>query len=279
MVPEHLKKTIRSIYSKDSRKPIMKIGRNSIQFGSVVKLKKQNEISNKYAPKLARLIADDHRFVVSIYFKFNQPIISVRLLSTSDFMNQTKQLGLRLETDYGKYGNGKQVYVDQQKLWVIKKNCIKSFEYELSDTDKLWLFESQFSSYDYHPEPVKGILDSGALDLAFEEFLNLKEMHFSENEEIEKDLPELAKTYADWLTYDLIKERFKTWERTSENAEEYDYLARWIIYADLKFDNIEEKREYISNLVKNGIKDCSKDFLKKELRNDLRGYRYRQEEV
>ena len=104
-------------------------------------------------------------------------------------------------------------------------------------------------------------------------------MHFSENEEIEKDLPELAKTYADWLTYDLIKERFKTWERTSENAEEYDYLARWIIYADLKFDNIEEKREYISNLVKNGIKDCSKDFLKKELRNELRGYRYRQEKV
>lgn len=131
------------------KKPISTINKIPVTLGSVVYLKNQENISSIYDSRLKSLIDSSHRFAIMDKLDINDfkrllppsdiikkdNTIPICLLSTSKYLNEDKQLGIKLNGDYSKFGNGKSVYMDITNIFIIKPSCIKEVSYHLSPLD------------------------------------------------------------------------------------------------------------------------------------------------
>ena len=124
----------------------MKLKSKKIKFGTVVFLKNQTEIRDNYDNRLLKLVNARHRFVVGPNFGKRCQCVPVYLLSTSEFSNVVNRKGRLLTGNYGKFGNGKDVYVDLEKVWLIKKDNIKEIAYNLSKSDICLLIQTILDS-------------------------------------------------------------------------------------------------------------------------------------
>lgn len=112
--------------------PCCYVNNEPLYNGSAVFLKKDTEISGQYDWNLNRLIEQNHRFVIQIsMLKIGNPLV-VSLLSTSRFLNQEQELGIRLS---GNYHKNKYVYMDAKNSYVITPDCIKCLDYKLTQDD------------------------------------------------------------------------------------------------------------------------------------------------
>lgn len=123
------------IYIKLGDTSIVKVGKMKIKLGTAIFLKPQKDISKQYEPVLRRLIQENHRFVVVAHAGPKSQCIAVCLLSTSKYMNEEQRHGIKLEGNYKEYGNGKDVYMDCNDIWIIKTNCIDKIAYNLDKDD------------------------------------------------------------------------------------------------------------------------------------------------
>lgn len=124
----------------------MKLKGKKIKFGTVVFLKNQIDIKDKYDNRLLKLVNARHRFVVGPNFGKRCQCVPVYLLSTSEFSNVDNKKGRLLTGNYGKFGNGKSVYVDLEKVWLIKKDNIKEIAYNLLENDICLLIQNILDS-------------------------------------------------------------------------------------------------------------------------------------
>lgn len=191
---------LKRLQHKLSTKPILKINNNSIVFGSVVKLINQEDYTNTYDKQLKKLIDAGHRFVVGPNFGPKANGVPIHLLSTSIKANVKYKNGCKL---YGNYTDHDYVvFLDLNNVWIIKKNCIKSFEYNLINDDKLTLlysiYDKNFSLSNYK----LGVIDSGILQSDFEDYKKLRDLTIlSANDELRLQEDKRISKY--WLKCNL----------------------------------------------------------------------------
>ena len=243
---------IKRIQSSDV---VLKIKSKKIKFGSVVRLKSQSELGDKYKAKVKSLIGTGHRFVIGPTFDKNSVVVPIILLSTSSFANQEHEKGWKFTGNYGEYGNGKDVYVDCTHIYLIHKNCISSFEYQLEPMDIHYLqdmlmvhgntseidvgiynsiVQSKLNDYKYLFHSVS-ILDKGALEEDAPEKLQ-KEYLEEEAMTIIDKLPaeELAV-----LTKDILS------DMCTNTSNEIEALLRdYVMYFKEKYKDIDEATAY-----------------------------------
>lgn len=148
-------------------KPCIYINSKPAFIGNVIKLKAYNEISGAYDMALENLISENHRFVIIHHFGINRQTIAVCLLSTSAYLNETKELGIKLKGNYNKY---KDVYMDATRCWVIPSSCAKSIEYDLTESDKFRCIFNWVNNYAGTMKVYKGVADNENVNNQFEDY-------------------------------------------------------------------------------------------------------------
>lgn len=148
---------------------IVKVNKMKIKNGTVIFLKSEDEITRKYDPKLRSLINSGHRFVTLAHSGPKSQCIAIGLLSTSKYLNEKKELGIKLSGNYKEYGNGKDVYMDSvNNLWLIRTNCIKEIAYNLEEIDIGRVLDDHLY---YNSANLKiGIKEDGIINMNFPEF-------------------------------------------------------------------------------------------------------------
>lgn len=245
------------INSKDRKKPIIKLKNKGIKLGSVVFLKNQDDINEEYDSELKELINTHHRFAIGVYFGPKYNALAVHLLSTSEYVNEINRCGCKLRGDYSDYGNGKQVYLDLQKAFVIKKSCIANYEYDLITVDANLLEDNMFTSNGVQTIYVKGMFGSGVIDMEFDNYNSLNNCRYCQDIELDEIKFKIYKLLIEKLEYNKIS-KWILLESPSTIGEIYDIAKRLKIYADEHAVTLAEKNDIIKtqiyNLVYNTLK-------------------------
>ena len=198
--------------------PCCYVNNEPLYNGSAVFLKKDTEISGQYNWNLNRLIEQNHRFVIQIsMLKIGNPLV-VSLLSTSRFLNQEQELGIRLN---GNYHKNKYVYMDAKNSYVITPDCIKCLDYKLTQDDAskcATIVRSNTNNIILH----KGLLYNNEIDEAYDWF----NKNYYMNKFSEEDQKAINTLYvADFVkqqSYEAIKisltELKKKYPNTIKNA-------------------------------------------------------------
>ena len=238
--------------------PCCYVNNEPLYNGSAVFLKKDTEISGQYDWNLNRLIEQNHRFVIQIsMLKIGNPLV-VSLLSTSRFLNQEQELGIRLS---GNYHKNKYVYMDAKNSYVITPDCIKCLDYKLTQDDASKCATIvRSNSYDIILH--KGLLYNNKIDEAYNWFNKNYYMNkFSEEDQkaintlyvadfvkqqsyeaIKISLTELKKKYPN-----TIKEAYEVLTESQPNitGEEFDRQLLALILATTDDLNITTVSKYM----------------------------------
>lgn len=118
--------------------------------GDVIFLKPGFETNLKYEKQLHNLIKEGHRFVILGHKGRRYGTCGIALLSTSQYLNEQKRLGIKLTSDCN---TTKDVYMDTYNIWIIDNDAILQKDYSLNETDKLRCLTLGFDS-DF---PVKNV--------------------------------------------------------------------------------------------------------------------------
>lgn len=144
---------------------VIKIKKMKLKLGTAVFLK-ENE---NYDPRLRSLVKGKHRFVIIAHAGKKSPCVAVGLLSTSKYMNEELEFGIKLMGDYGEYGNGKDVYMDSNNIWLIRTDSIEKVAYQLADQDVVRV-TSNFLSSRINVTVRPSIKDSGFIKMFISDF-------------------------------------------------------------------------------------------------------------
>lgn len=192
-------KHIKTNYDKGKEtmcSPCLYINSKPVYVGAVVKLKSSNKTDRIYEPRLGSLISYGHRFVI-----LNKPVgkkistIFICLLSTSSYLNEQHRLGIKLSGDYNKE---KDVYMDAQMGWVIPVDCVKSFEYNLTEDDKM-LCLSKFFSHQFKETNIFKGMNNDTVDTDFCQYSYLSYNKFDAEGQLELEKA-CIKDYTNTLT-------------------------------------------------------------------------------
>lgn len=148
--------------------PCTYINSKPAYLGNVIKLKSYNEIDGAYDMALEKLILENHRFVIIHHFGISKQTLAICLLSTSSYLNETKELGIKLEGNYNKY---KDVYMDATRCWIIPSKCAKSIEYNLTDTDKFRCVFNWVNNYAGSMQVFKGVANNESVENQFNDYI------------------------------------------------------------------------------------------------------------
>ena len=149
-------------------KPCAYIGNKPAYLGNVIKLKAYNEISDVYDMQLEKLILENHRFVIIHHFGIKNQTLAICLLSTSSYLNEKKELGIKLSGQYNKF---KDVYMDATRCWVIPSSCAKSIEYVLDDDDKFRCVLNWADNYSGKMKVIKGVFENNIVDNKIDKYI------------------------------------------------------------------------------------------------------------
>ena len=123
----------------------------------MIKLKQYNEIDDIYDFQLEKLIMQNHRFVIIHHYGINKQTLAICLLSTSSYLNEKMELGVKLS---GSYNEFKDVYMDATRCWIIPANYTKSIEYKLNLEDKFRCISNWSNNYSGKMKVIKGVCDN-----------------------------------------------------------------------------------------------------------------------
>lgn len=195
--------------------PCCYVNNKPVYYGACVFLKKDTEISGQYNWQLNNLIEQNHRFVI----QFNDGKVGgcmvVSLLSTSQYLNEDKKLGIRL---LGDYHSNKYVYMDARNSYVIKSSCIKSVDYNLDEYDRhrcvMTIRNNKTDLVTLH----KGLLFDETIDEAHKHFVKPFNEKLSADEQQEMDV-KFIRDYVYGLPYDLVKLQLNEEYKKSKKCE------------------------------------------------------------
>lgn len=171
-----------------------------VYIGTAVFLKPSFEIHGKYEKQLKYLIQNNHRFVIIGHLGLKKGTCVVCLLSTSSYLNEEKQLGIKL---FGKYNSDKDVYMDTKNCWVIESSCIKSVDYVLDREDIDRCSYNSMDNYFCIKNVLKGIEDSELVNTYYDNYLLIYSTKIDKEGQDSDDAKEIRK-YTASLSMDEV---------------------------------------------------------------------------
>lgn len=192
-----MKKSRKTLNSMEARakkfiEPCAYIDSKPAYIGDVIQLKQYNETDETYDITLEKLIIENHRFVINHHFGIKNQTLAVCLLSTSEYLNKTKQLGIKLTGVYNQY---KDVYMDGTRCWIIPAKCTKSIGYKLNENDRVRCVFNWMNNYAGNMKVIKGVIYN---DLVNNQFSKYQEW-FNTNEENNAKNCKMAYSLANYI--------------------------------------------------------------------------------